>query len=413
MPNSSHIWHPYTPFSALDAADPLVIDRAEGIHLYDRFGRAYLDAISSWWCVNLGHSRPEIIFAIQEQAAKLQHSILGNLAHPGALALAERIAGLMPTPDRRVMFASDGACANEAALKIAVQYYHNQGRPEKNRFVALSNPYHGDTLGAVSVGYMQGFHQPFRSLLFETHFSEPNIENLSRVITDHGKELAGVILEPLCQGAAGMRIYPAEVLQAAAALCKSHDILLIVDEIAMGFGRTGSMFAFEQAGIDPDIVTLGKALSNGTLPISACVTQDHIYETFSDLGETDHSFYHGHTFAGNPIACAAALATLDIYAREPIIQNLGSKALSLAAGFESFKELPAVKEVRCLGMIGAVELWEESAMPAIRARLLNDDILVRPLGSVLYLAPPLITSEANLLMLIDAIHHAIATETRV
>jgi len=412
MPASSHIWHPYTRFSTLDAADPLVIDRAEGIHLYDRFGRAYLDAISSWWCVNLGHSRQEIIFAIQEQAAKLQHSILGNLAHPGALALAERIAGLMPTPHRRVMFASDGACANEAALKIAVQYHHNQGHPEKRRFVALSNPYHGDTLGAVSVGYMQGFHQPFRPLLFETFFAEPCVENLSQVINEHAKELAGVIMEPLCQGAAGMRVYPPEVLHAAAALCKSHGILLIVDEIAMGFGRTGSMFAFEQADIDPDIVTLGKALSNGTLPISACVAQDHIYETFSDLGESDQSFYHGHTFAGNPIACAAALATLDIYAREPIIQDLGGKAASMAAGFEKLRELPAVKEVRCLGMIGAVELLEESTMPAIRARLLNEDILLRPLGPVLYLAPPLITSEANLLMLTDAIHNAIAAETR-
>ncbi|MFT5122225.1 MAG: adenosylmethionine-8-amino-7-oxononanoate aminotransferase [Verrucomicrobiales bacterium] len=412
MSDPSHIWHPYTRFSALSAADPIVMERADGSYLYDVEGRAYLDAVSSWWCVNLGHGRPEIIQAIQQQTAKLQHSILGNLAHPGAIALARRIVDLMPSPQRHVSFASDGASANEAALRIAVQYFYNQGRPEKNRFVALTDPYHGDTLGAVSVGYQPTFHQPIRSLLFDTFFAEPTVEALSQVISENADVLAGVILEPLCQGAAGMKIYPPEVLQAADTLCKEHDVLLIIDEIAMGFGRTGSMFAFEQAGIDPDIVTLGKALTNGSLPISACVTRDHIYETFTDCGDADHTFYHGHTFAGNPIACAAALATLNIFANEPVLENLQPKAARIAAGFEQLLRLAAVKEVRCLGMIGAVELENDHAMPAIRQRMLDRGILIRPLGSVVYITPPLTIADADLERLMTELQAAIDLETR-
>ena len=315
---SPALWHPYTRFSTFES-DPLpVIVRGEGIYLFDDQGHRYLDAISSWWACALGHGHPRIVAAIQKQAAELQHSILGNLSHPRAVELAAKLAGLMPTPDRHVLFSSDGASAVEAALKISLQYWHNVGRPEKQRFAALEESYHGDTLGAVAVGYLDHFHKPFNSVVFPAFRASPQSDGLAGVadmITKHADELAAVIVEPLCQGAAGMKMYPADYLRQLGELCRNQNMLLIVDEIATGFGRTGRMFAFEHAGIDPDIVCVGKALSGGYLPISAAIVKDDIYQTFSDK-PADHTFYHGHTFCGNPIAAAAAMEALTLYEQE-------------------------------------------------------------------------------------------------
>ncbi len=419
------IWHPYTRFSALKAAPLPIITRGDGIYLYDDEGRKYMDAISSWWACNLGHGHPAIIDAIIRQTRELQHSILGNLSHPRAIELASMIVGLFPD-DRRVMFASDGSCAVEAALKIALQYWFNMGQPQKNKFISLDFAYHGDTLGAVSVGYLESFHKPFKSALFPV-FQAPSpccgtcafhapeqccahecIDTMRVLIKEHAHEVAAVIIEPMCQGSGGMRMHSAEYLKALAELCKSEGVLLIADEIAVGMGRTGKMFAFEYAGIVPDIVCMGKSLSAGYLPISAAVARNAIYETFRDQPE-DHTFYHGHTFAGNPIAAAAAVATLQVYESEGIVAQSAAMAKILAEELAALATIPGVLNIRSLGMIGVVELEDHPKGAGtqraiqVRDRLRANGILLRPLGPVIYVMPPLITPEPALRYLIHAI----------
>ena len=390
-----HVWHPYTRFSTLTGEPPPLIMRGEGIYLFDVEGRRFVDAIASWWCCALGHGHPQIIAAIEKQARELQHSILGNLSHPRAVELAAQLAALMPTPDRHVLFASDGASAVEQALKIALQYRHNIGQPQRTRFAALRGAYHGDTLGAVSVGFVEEFHHVFRPLLTPAvTLPLPGMDGdfavARRSLDGHAAELTAVIVEPLCLGAAGMRMYPAAWLAALAAWCRQTNVLLIVDEIAMGFGRTGKMFAFEHAGIDPDIVCVGKALSAGYLPISATIVRDAIYQTFVDH-PADRTFQHGHTFCGNPIAAAAALETLRVLAEENIVEQVAEKTQQLAAALAPLAKLPQVQNVRCLGLIGAVEFRPDDPLRSrrVRQRLFSHGILLRPLGSVVYLLPPL------------------------
>jgi adenosylmethionine---8-amino-7-oxononanoate aminotransferase len=406
------LWHPYTRHSALRDGFPVMM-RGEGVFLFDSEGNRYVDAISSWWACNLGHSHPRLVQGIIRQAGELQHSILGNLTHPRAAELAHRLAGLFPDRHRRTVFASDGASAVEAALRIAVQYRHNMGEIGRYRFAALEDAYHGDTIGAMAVGYLPSFHAAYQPLLFPVYkVKVPDcaecpaettpetcgvqcFSSMERTVKEHADELAAVIVEPLCLGSAGMKMYPASYLRRLGGLCRETGVLLIVDEIAMGFGRTGRMFAFEHAGIDPDIVCLGKSLAGGYLPISAAVVKEEIFETFADEPE-DHTFYHGHTFAGNPIAAAAAIECLNVYAEEHIVEKAARSAEVLAAHFEAFKGVAGVANVRCLGMIAAFDLTEkEGATGADRARAvclsaMKKGILIRPLGATLYLMPPLI-----------------------
>ena len=377
----------------------------------------------------LGHGRPELIAAIREQAGALQHSILGNLAHPRAAELAGRLAALMPSPDRHVLFASDGASAVEQALKIAVQYAAHRGQPRRTRFAALRGAYHGDTLGALSVGYLDNWHRPFRALVtpaiplplgplgppvrWATSATNTSSGASATLILDeHAEALAAVIVEPLCLGASGMQMYGAAALRELADWCRAHAVPLIVDEIATGFGRTGRRFAFEHAGIDPDIVCLGKALTGGCLPLSATVVRDAIYETFTDQPE-DHTLQHGHTFCGNPIAAAAACAALELYGPGGVVQGVPALAARLADRLLPLAGRPDVRAVRCLGLIGAVELMPdppgipESRAHRVRRRLQDQGILLRPLGTVLYLLPPLVTDAASLDQLVDALAAAL------
>jgi adenosylmethionine-8-amino-7-oxononanoate aminotransferase len=477
------LWHPYSSHSTIRNNDFPVIVRGKGPFLYDAEGKKYFDAISSWWCCSLGHSHPRIVAAIKKQAGKLQHSILGNMSHPGAIELAEKLADLfqpksiltrgragqpvpplfslsdgptglsVPTMEketRRVFFASDGSSALEAALKIAAQYFHNIGRPERNRFVSLSNAYHGDTLGSVSAGFLPQFHRQFKPLTFpvfrakapfcaecghggtschargaspDKGLSRPTcgasqvkalhdnpdpcncecFKSMKKIIEKHSEEIAGVIVEPLCQCAAGMRMYPPAYLEKLAQLCRAHKILLIADEIAVGFGRTGKMFAFEHAGIDPDIVCLGKSLSGGYLPISATVVKENIYSTFSDRPK-DNTFYHGHTFAGNPIACAAALEVLKIYKEKNIVPGAARKGRIMAGRISRLNSIEGVRNARCLGMIAAFELEGKGGAAraqSIKKYLWDRGVLVRPLGNDIYLMPPLNTPDE---LITDAIN---------
>ncbi|MHB8968906.1 MAG: adenosylmethionine--8-amino-7-oxononanoate transaminase [Pirellulaceae bacterium] len=432
---TDHIWHPYTRFSALRQGVPVIVG-GEGAWLIAEDGRRYLDAISSWWCCNLGHGHKRVVDAIRQQAGLLQHSILGNMSHRPALRLAQRVAELFPTPERHVLFASDGSCAVDAALKIAVQYWRNQGRSSRTEFVSLESAYHGDTIGAMSVGYVPTFHECFQPLLFAAqrveapccslcpHGERPEsceltcLHGLRRVLAERADSVAGVIVEPLCLAAGGMKIYSARCLRELAACCREAGVLLIVDEIAMGFGRTGRMFAFEHAGIDPDIVCIGKGLSSGYLPISATVVSDAIYGTFSD-GDgddgVDRTLYHGHTFGGNPIAAAAALATLDAYRDEAIVKRAETLGRQMADSLAVLQGETGVRDVRSLGMIGVVELEGDRGVERarrVRAELADEGILVRPLGNVLYMMPPLVTSREDLEFLLTSFLAAIRRAAR-
>ncbi len=413
------IWHPYTRRSALANEALPILSRGRGAYLYDVEGRRYLDAISSWWCCSLGHSHPRLVRAIRRQAGILQHSILGNLSHPPAIDVAQALTELLPDR-RRVFFAGgDGSCAIEVALKMAVQYGANRGDRGRTEFIALERGYHGDTIGAMAAGYVEAYHRPFKSLFFPVH-RVPSpccgtcdwglnpetcalkcFEPMERMLARHARRTAAVIIEPLCLAAGGMRIHPPAYLKALAAACRKYGVLLIADEIAMGFGRTGRMFAFEHAGIHPDLICLGKALTGGTLPLSAVVARESIYRTFSD-GPVDRTLYHGHTFGGNPIGCAVAREALAIYSEPDFLPRIQESAELLQNGVRSaFAAHPQVRNVRGVGLIAVVELKPKPGLSsawrnAMRAR----GVLLRPLGDVHYLMPPLTTPPAVLRQLI-------------
>ncbi|MCH7959004.1 MAG: adenosylmethionine--8-amino-7-oxononanoate transaminase [Candidatus Hydrogenedentes bacterium] len=413
-----HLWHPYTDANYFEQSPYTSFDRAEGVYLYRPDGTPVLDGIASWWAVALGHSHPAVIEAIREQAGILQHSILGNLSHPLAVRLAARLAEITPEGLNRAYFACDGASATESAMKMAIQYWANIGKPEKHRFVSLQDGYHGDTLGAVGVGFVPEFHRHFDKAVVhsyvadsphctccpyekeEDHCALTAFESMRSLVEEHHSEIAAVILEPLCQGAAGIRIYPAEYLRRARALCDEYDLILIADEIAVGFWRTGKLFACETAGIVPDILCLGKALTAGYLPMSVAITTDRIFEAFRSDDEHDRTFYDGHTFCGNPITAAAALAAIDIYAGPEIPENVLTLIPILKEGFAEIGEIRGVEYQKTLGMIGMCGFTRESggsefARKAARIAM-ERGLFIRPLGDVLYLWPPLVTTPEQL-----------------
>lgn len=410
-----HIWHPYTEITSFERSDFPIFDRGAGCTLRTVDGQELLDGIASWWCVNLGHSHPRIVEAIQKQAGELQHAMLGNASHPRAIELAERMAQLAPGGLGHSMFAADGSCAVEAAIKIALQYWDNIGVSGKTRLISLEGDYHGDSLGAVSAGYVETFHKPFRSVLLpvlraKSPGSADAMDSMAELLERHHAECAAVIVEPLCQAAAGIRIYPEAYLKRLRALCDQYDVLLICDEIAVGFWRTGAMFASERAGITPDIMTVGKGLTGGMLPMSATLVTDRIYDSFRHDGTRARTFYHGHTFCGNPITAAAALAALDVYRDEGIVEGLPPKIELLKQRMEAIGRALGDSSVRSLGMIAAIEIGE-SAGGAKRAteivrRAQERGLFIRPLGSIVYLWPPLIADIQTLNRMLDILCEA-------
>jgi len=413
-----YVWHPYTQMSSFEKMNFPVIERAQGVYLYEVGGRPLLDGIASWWCVNLGHSHPKLINAVCEQAGKLQHAILGGMSHPQVIELAEKLAALTPAGLKRTFFSGDGASSIEAALKIAVQYWVNIGEKGRTKFIALTDGYHGDTLGAVGVGYVDTFHKCYKEVIHQAYRAQSphcaqcpcgkapetcDIEcfnSMKTLIRNHHSETAAVVVEPLCQGAAGIRIYPEEYLRRLGDLCCQYGLILIADEIAVGFGRTGSMFACDLAGITPDMMTLGKGMTGGMLPMSAVIVTDTIFESFRTENEQDRTFYHGHTFCGNPITSAVALAAIRIYQEEGVLENLKPRIEQLKAGMEELGMMLDNSAVRTLGLIGVVEV-NDSSGTAARARGIAEHaykmgLLIRPLGRAVYLWPPLTVTEAEL-----------------
>jgi len=420
-----HLWHPYTDIATHERQPLLCIDRAEGSYLYDINGRALLDGIASWWCVALGHGYAPVVEAIRKQAGELQHSILGGLSHPPALKLAARLAALAPGGLNHVYFAADGSSAVEAALKMAAQYHAFNGEPQRTRFVGLENAYHGDTLGAISVGFTSWFQEPYGALIKPSLIApSPHapssddevsmlaahsaFQKLQALVDEHADTIAAIVLEPLVQGAAGIWIHPEEYLQSVRNLCDDYGILLIADEIAVGLGRTGAMFACDRGAVVPDIMCLGKALTAGYLPLSAAIASDAVYEAFrAPEGAAPRVLWDGHTFCGNPITCAAALAALDAFDDLDIPNACAPKEQLLRDGFAAIAKLPGVAYYKALGMIGMCAL--ENPERATAAAFLAQDLglFIRPLNETLYLWPPLTVTEQELSLMLERLEAAI------
>lgn len=414
----SHFWHPYTDINSLEQSRFPVIEKAEGVYLTDSDGHRMLDGISSWWCMNLGHGQVDIIEAIIKQSGMLQNSITGGMSHVEVIRLSEKIAEITPGDLTRVYYASDGACSVEAAMRISIQYWWNKGRPEKKNMISLSGGYHGDTLGCVGLGYINRFHESVEHVInksitaesphcFHCRYSrKPEdcelecFSSMEKVVTENSGSVAAVIVEPVCQGAVGMRIYPPGYIAQLKKLCDENDVLLILDEIAVGFGRSGKMFASELAGIVPDMMCIGKGLTGGTLPMSAVVASDNIYDAFRSDDEKDRTFYHGHTYCGNPIAAAAACAAIDVYERDNVLENVGMLSVMLLEAFKRFRNIPGVYGSTALGCMSSLEISEESGGSGKALEIIETarrkGLFIRPLGPVLYLWPPLVTGKMDM-----------------
>lgn len=426
-----HVWHPCTDINTLEKMQFPVIERASGVYLYEAGGRALLDGIASWWCVNLGHGHPKLVKAIQDQAAELQHVILGGMSHPNAIALAEKLARITPGDLNHSFFCSDGASAVESALKISVQYWANIGEENRTRFVGLEDGYHGDTMGAMGIGYIDAFHRDYRDVVrmayralsphcaqcfFKKEPESCDIEcfsSMEAIIREHHKEIAAVIIEPLCQGAAGVHIYPETYLIRLRQLCDDYHLILIADEIAVGFGRTGSMFACERAGITPDIMTVGKGLTGGYMPLSAAIATSQIYDSFrnSDNDCRDNTFYHSHTFGGNPIITALALAAIKVYEDEHILEKCRPRIRQLDDGMHELECMLNGSKVQAMGMMGVVSVNDASGGAERAARIgkraYELGLFLRPRGRAVYLWPPLTTTEEELSQMISIINMSI------
>jgi adenosylmethionine-8-amino-7-oxononanoate aminotransferase len=425
-----HLWHPYTDIEAFETGPYTSFERGEGVYLYTSDGRQLLDGISSWWATALGHSHPQVVEAIRQQAGVLQHSILGGLSHPLAVELAHRLAQLTPGDLNHVYFACDGASATESAMKMAIQYWWNLGESGKTRFVALEEGYHGDTLGAVGAGFVPAFHAPFEKAVIrsfaaktphcgccpldgENKCADKAFAHMESLVEEHHKELAGIILEPLCQGAAGVWIYPVGYLRKVRDLCDKYGLILIADEIAVGFGRMGELFACDLAGIVPDILCVGKALTAGYLPMSAAVANERVYDSFRNTDDArDRTFYDGHTYCGNPITSAAALAAIDVFTSEDVVENARPGAIALREGFQRIGANDAVDYQKTLGMIGMCSFRSEAGGGAHAKRVAQKanelGLFIRPLGTSLYLWPPLVSTEAELAQMLSVFETAVA-----
>ncbi|HWM54899.1 MAG TPA: adenosylmethionine--8-amino-7-oxononanoate transaminase [Solirubrobacterales bacterium] len=402
-----HLWHPFTQQQDWCEEEPLTIERGEGTDLIATDGSRYIDGVSSLWCNVHGHRHPDIDAAVREQLAKVAHSTTLGLAHPCATELAGRLVEIAPQGLSRVFYSESGSTAVEIALKMAFQYQQQRGGQHARRtsFVHLRHSYHGDTLGAVAVGGIELFHSTYRPLLFENHAAEPgDAADLERVLAAHEEEIAAVIVEPLVQGAAGMLIQPPGYLRAVRELCDRFGVLLICDEVATGFGRTGTMFACDQEGISPDLLCVAKGLTGGYLPLAATLATEHIYEGFLGDPEEFRTFFHGHTYTGNPLACAAAIASLNAFERERTLERLQPKIELLEELLAEVGAMPEVVEVRSYGFMVGIDLGEHDAALRLGHRVTLEarerGAIIRPLSDVVVLMPPLSISERDLRRLV-------------
>jgi adenosylmethionine-8-amino-7-oxononanoate aminotransferase len=401
-----HVWLPYAQMRT--ARPPLPVERTHGCRIVLSDGRELIDGIASWWTACHGYNHPHIRDAVERQLVLMPHVMFGGLAHAPALTLARRLAALLPGDLDRVFFSESGSVAVEIAMKMAVQFWLNRGIAGRSRFVAFKGGYHGDTTGAMAVCDPQsGMHALFAGLL-PAHFivdlprEEESAAALERLLDRHAGEIAGILVEPLVQGAGGMRFHDAAVLRALRAAADRHDLLLIFDEIFTGFGRTGSLFACEAAAVVPDIVTLSKALTGGTLPLAATVATTRVFEAFWSE-DPARALMHGPTYMGNALACAAANASLDLFAQEPRLQQIAAISAALAHGLAPCRGMRGVKDVRVQGAIGAVELDRIADLEGMRARFVEEGVFIRPFGATVYLTPAFTISPDELATLTSAV----------
>lgn len=408
------LWHPFTQMRGWQDEDPILIERAHGTTLVDTEGREYIDGVSSLWCNVHGHRHPHIDQAVRDQLDKVAHSTMLGLSHPGAARLGGMLLDAAPEGLSRVFYSDNGSTACEIALKMAFQYWQHRGEHARTKFVYLRNSYHGDTVGSVSVGGIDLFHHLYRPLLFEGFAVEPgDAEGLRTLLDEHRDEIAAVIVEPLVQGAAGIVVQPEGFLRAVRHECDDHDLFMICDEVATGFGRTGTMFACEQEGVTPDFLTVAKGLTGGYLPLAATLTTERVYEGFLGEHHELRTFFHGHTYTGNPLACAAAIATLEVFESEQTIERIQPKITRLWSWLRELVEpLDRVAEVRGRGLMIGIELQgfslEDRIGHQVTLAARRRGAIIRPLGDTIVLMPPLSIEMGELRRLVEITAGAIA-----
>lgn len=421
--DKKYVWHPFTQMKDWNQQESLIIERGEGSYLIDTDGRKYIDGVSSLWVNVHGHRKKEIDQAIRDQIDRISHSTFLGFSNVPAVELANELIAIAPKGLKKVFYSDNGSTAVEIAIKMTYQYWQNTGRTKKTDIVHLKNSYHGDTLGSVSVGGIELFHKVYRKLIFKT-IGLPGqgwdtVEAFEKLLEKKAGTIAALVVEPLIQGAAGMLVWPQGVLKKLSALCRKHDVFLIADEVATGFGRTGRMFACEHEGVTPDILCLAKGLTGGYLPLAATLTTRKIYDGFIFDYKDQKTFFHGHTYTANPLACAAALANLRIFRKERTLQRLGPKIKYLAKKLQMFYNLASVGEVRQLGFMVGIELvrdrktmqpfpWEQAVGVRVCQEARKYGVILRPLGNVIVLMPPLSISIKELDTLLNATHRSIS-----
>ncbi len=426
----TYLWHPFTQMREWLAEEPVIIERGEGNYLFDTEGNRYFDGVSSLWCTVHGHGRKEIVDAITNQAQAVAHTSMLGLVNVPAAELGKRLIDLAPEGLKKVFYSDSGASAVEAALKMAMGYWQHRGEPGRDLYASLTDSYHGDTVGGMSVGYSEWFDRPYRSMLFPVlklnppHFFryyrnetmemavQHALEEAGETLRKNARRLAAVIVEPLMQGAAGMWNHPVEYLQGLHRLCREHRVLMIADEVAVGIGRTGRMFACEHAGISPDLMCLGKGLSGGVLPLAATLTSQDVFDAFLGDYEEGKTFFHGHTYTGNPVACAAAGGSLEVFEKDSVLARLQERIPEFSRFLQSVQSIPHVADIRQCGYMVGIELAQDvekrRSFPMARRMGVKvilaarkRGLLIRPLGDVIILNPPLSTTAEQLQWMVE------------
>lgn len=431
-----YVWHPFTQMKDCVLDPPILIERAKGVYLYDDKGNAYIDGVSSWWVNTLGHANERLNKVLFEQANTMEHVIFSGFTHKSAIELAQKLVEMTCPNLTKVFYSDNGSTAVEVGLKMAYQYWAQSGKPEKSKFIAFENSYHGDTLGAVSVGGVDLYHKVYKPLLFEIHQAKSPycyrcpvgkcketcqcecLDSCEEILKQNSGKIAGIIVEPLAQCAGGMIIYPAKHLKRLRKMCDEHDVLLILDEVATGFYRTGKLFAYEHAEIEPDIMCVAKGITAGYMPLSATLASDKIYNAFYDDYETMKTFFHGHSYTGGALATRIGVENFKMLEELNIKGEVERKSDILKNELEKFKNLKHVGDVRSIGMIGAIEVvknketkepfeFERRIGNKIYKRALELGAVLRPLGDIVYFLPPYVITDEELKKLIGIAYQAI------
>jgi adenosylmethionine---8-amino-7-oxononanoate aminotransferase len=436
-----YLWHPFTQMQEWMDEEPCIISRGDGHYLIDIEGRKYLDGVSSLWCNVHGHRKKELDDTIKEQLDSIAHSTFLGLSHVPGIQLAQKLIEIAPKGLKRVFYSDNGATAVEIALKMAVQYWQLKGENKRTQIASLAESYHGDTVGSMSMGYSETFHRFYKNLLFPVlrltpphvfrYYQRMNeadalsaaIKEAEEKVSENRISLAALVMEPLMQGAAGMWAHPVEYVQALSEICRRHGILFILDEVATGFGRTGKMFACEHARVTPDILCLAKGITGGYLPLAATLTTEEIFSAFLGEYKEFKTFFHGHTYTGNPLGCAAAIANLELFEKENILERMQSRIVYLQKRLhEEFLPMAHVSDVRHWGYMTGIELVRDKSLrksyaPELRVghKVIDEarerNVVIRPLGDIIVLMPPLSIADGELAALLDTTHDCIRTVT--